>query len=100
MIFKKCFYIFAQIDCYNEDIAPFPELLDQEWKVSELNEHTAQSPLLTEEPSGFFIQYSELPSSSGPFEGIVALHESTFESQGDIARKNHCLGVLLQPAEH
>ena len=24
--------------------APFPELLDQEWKVFQLNEHTAQSP--------------------------------------------------------
>ena len=32
-------------------------------------------------------------ASSGPLEGIVALHESTFESQGDIARKNHRLGV-------
>ena len=53
---EKRLYFFAQIDCYNEDIAPFPELLDQEWKVSKLNEHTAQSPLLTEEPSGFYNQ--------------------------------------------
>ena len=43
-------------DRLNEDIAPFPELLDQEWKVSKLNEHTAQSPLLTEEPSSFYNQ--------------------------------------------
>ena len=32
-------------------------------------------------------------ASSGPLEGIVALHESTFESQGDIAPKKYRLGV-------
>ena len=47
---------FVQINCYNEDIAPFQNYLTKEWKVSKLNEHTAQSPLLTEEPSGFYNQ--------------------------------------------
>ena len=36
--------------------APFQNYLTKEWKVSQLNEHTAQSPLLTEEPSGFYNQ--------------------------------------------
>ena len=41
----------------NEDIAPFPELLDQGVEgVPADEEHTAQSPLLTEEPSGFYNQ--------------------------------------------
>ena len=40
------FLYLSQIDSYNEDIAPFPELLDQEWKVYKLNEHTSQSPLV------------------------------------------------------
>ena len=40
-------------DRLNED-SPFPDLLDQEWKVSELNEHTAQCHLLMEDPSGSY----------------------------------------------
>ena len=57
-------FLYLCSDRLNED-APFPDLLDQEWKVFQLNEHTAnQSPLLMEETSGFFIQYSELPSSA------------------------------------
>ena len=38
-------------------------------------------------------------ASSGPLEGIVALLESTFESQGDITRKNQCLGDPDQAEE-
>ena len=46
------------------DNAPFQNDLTKEWKVSQASRYTAQSPLLTEEPSGFFTQYSEtLPSS-------------------------------------
>ena len=48
-------YFFAQF-CSIEDIAPFQNYLTKEWKVSQLNEHTAQSPLLTEESSGFYNQ--------------------------------------------
>ena len=40
----------------NKDYAPFPDRL---LGSPRLNKHTAQSPLLTEEPSGFFTQYSE-----------------------------------------
>ena len=38
-------------------------------------------------------------ASSGPLEGIVALLESTFESQGDITRKNQRLGDPDQAEE-
>ena len=50
-----------------EDNAPFQNDLTKEWKVSKASRYTAQSPLLTEEPSGFFTQYSELPSSAQDF---------------------------------
>ena len=50
------FISFAQIDCYNEDTVPFQNHSTKERKVSKLNEHTAQSPLLMEEPSGFYNQ--------------------------------------------
>ena len=51
-------YPFAQIATL--DIAPFPDGTE----VFKANRYTAdQSPLLMEEPSGFFNQYSEpLPS--------------------------------------
>ena len=65
-----------------------------------LNEHTAQSPLLTEEPSSFFTQYSEtLPSSAQDFFDVpLAYKESAFEYFGVIlAREDNRLGVLPDP---
>ena len=78
---RNDFIFLAQICCYNEDIAPFQNYLTKEWKVSKLNEHTAQSPLLTEEPSGFFTQYSEThPSSVQGFIDVpLAYKEFTLE---------------------
>ena len=46
------------------DYTPFPDRL---LGSPRLNEHTAQCHLLMEDPSGFFIQYSELPSSAQDF---------------------------------
>ena len=41
----------------NMDNAPFQTYLTKEWKESKANRYTAyQSPLLTEEPSGFYNQ--------------------------------------------
>ena len=52
---KERFYTFCT-DCHdNEDNAPFQNDLTKEWKVSKASRYTAyQSPLLTEEPSGFY----------------------------------------------
>ena len=42
-------------DCHNnEDNAQYQNDLTKEWKVSKASRYTAQSPLLTEEPSGFY----------------------------------------------
>ena len=53
---RNNFILFAQIACHdNEDNAPFQNNLTKEWKVSKASRYTAyQSPLLTEEPSGFY----------------------------------------------
>ena len=42
--------------------APFPELLDQEWKVFQLNKHTAQCHLLWKNPtfSGLFYNQQKI----------------------------------------
>ena len=50
----------------DKENAPFQNDLTKEWKVFKANRYTAdQSPLLMEEPSSFFTQYSEtLPRTS------------------------------------
>ena len=68
--------------------------------ITKVNGYTAQSPLLPEEPSGFFIQYSEtLPSSAQDFFDVpLAYKESTFEYFGvTLAREDNRLGVLPDP---
>ena len=62
------------------DIAPFqtaPRVSD----ITKVNRYTAQSPLLPEEPSGFFTNYSEtLPSIAQDFFDVpLAYEESAFE---------------------
>ena len=68
-------------------------------EVFKPNRYTAyQSPLLPEEPSGFFNQYFEtLPSSAQDFSDVtLAYEESSFEYFGvTLARENARLGELL-----
>ena len=60
---KVLYFLYRLPECEN---APFQNDLTKEWKVFKANRYTAdQSPLLMEQPSGFFNQYSEtLPRSS------------------------------------
>ena len=59
------------------DIAPFqtaPRVSD----ITKVNRYTAQSPLLPEEPSGFFTFYSEtLPSSAQDFFDVTLVREES-----------------------
>ena len=70
-------------------------------KVVKPNRYTAyQSPLLMEEPSGFFTQYSEtLPSSAQDFSDVpLAYEESAFKFPDDtLAQEDYRLGVLPDP---
>ena len=77
------------------DITPFPDGTEG-FKANRYI--TYQSPLLMEEPSGFFTQYSEtLPSSAQDFSDVtLAYEESAFEFLDvTLAREDDRLGVLL-----
>ena len=61
---------------------------------------TYQSPLLTEEPSGFFTQYSEmLPSFAQDFFDVPLAYEESASKFFDVtlAREDDRLGVLPDP---
>ena len=66
---------------------------------SKPSRYTAQSPLLTEEPSGFFTQYSELPSSAQDFFDVPLAYKEPASEFLDVtlAREEYCLGVLPDP---
>ena len=80
------------------DIALFQnDLVKTAPRVSKLNSYTAQSPLLPEEPSGFFTYYSEtLPSSAQDFFDVPLAYEESASEYLDVplAREDDNLGVL------
>ena len=81
------------------DITPF-QMAPRLSEITKVNRYTAQSPLLPEEPSGFFINYSEtlLSSTKDFFDVSLAYEESTFESfDVTLAREEDRLGVLPDP---
>ena len=89
---------------YNEDCT-LPDSIGCQFKPNSYNAKAAlcgcQDPWRLERPSlSFGLQVlRRFQASSGPLGGIVALLESTFESQGDIPWKNHRLSNPDQPAE-
>ena len=55
-------------------------------EVFKPNRYTAQSPLLPEEPSGFFTQYSEtLPSSAQDFFDVTLAYKKSASEFIDVA---------------
>ena len=68
--------------------------------ITKVNRYTAQSPLLPEEPSGFFTNYSEMLLSSAQdfFDVPLAYEESTSEFfDVTLAREDNRPGVLPDP---
>ena len=75
------------------DIAPFQTAP----RVFKPNRYTAQSPLLPEEPSGFFPYYSEtLPSSAQDFFDVPLAYEESASEFLDVtlALEESALGLL------
>ena len=62
---KDLYFLHRSPNTPNElAIAPF-QMVPRVSDITKVNRYTAQSPLLPEEPSGFFANYSEtLPSSA------------------------------------
>ena len=86
------------------DITPFQnDLVKTAPRVSDntkVNRYTAQSPLLPEEPFGFFTNHSEMLLSSAQdfFDVTLAYEESASEFfDVTLAREDDRLGVLPDP---
>ena len=70
-VVETILYLLHRLADHKEDYAPF----QINWVGVQASRYTAQSPLLTEEPSGFFTQYSELLSSAQDFFDVPLAYE-------------------------